>query len=111
VLRDLIVSAVPFDLPSARSANAVFFPCHAEAIARLAQLHARGVAVNEWFWPAVAPAWASGLSRGERWLSLLDAAHTLSEAGLVAAAVVSEAMRAFVEDELLCAIPPGRGAD
>ena len=82
VLRELIVSAVPFDLPSARSANAVFFPGHAEAIARLARLHARGVAVNEWFWPAVAPAWASGLSRGDRWLSLLVAAHTLPEAAL-----------------------------
>jgi len=37
--------------------------------------------------------------------------NTLPEAALVAAAVVSEAMCAFVEDELLCAIPPGRGAD
>jgi len=75
VLRELIVSAVPFHLPSAQSANAVFFPDHAEAIARLARLHARGVAAKEWFWPAVAPAWASGLSRGDRWLSLLDAAQ------------------------------------
>ena len=110
-LRKLIISAVPFDTQSARTANAVSFPCHAEAIVRLARLHARGVAANEWFWPEVAPAWASGLSRGDRWLALIDAAHTLPQAALVVAAVVCEAMRAFVEDELLCAIPPGRGAE
>ena len=104
-LRDLQMAAVPFDLPTAASANAVLFPGRAEAIARLARLHARGIEAHEWFWTAAVPGWRTDLSRGEKWVTLLEAAHALPEARLVAAKVVQEAVRAGIEDELPDAIP------
>ena len=109
-MREVAVSAVPFDLPAARHANAVIFSSRAEALAMLARRHARGVVADEWFWPTVVKAWSAGLSRGERWCALLEAAHSLPEAALAAAAVVEEAWRTGVEDELFSAVPPGSGA-
>lgn len=105
VLRALQMAAVPFDLPAAASANAVLIPGRAEAIARLAQIHARGIEAREWFWAAAVPGWRTDLSRGEKWVALLEAAHALPEARLVAAQVVQEAVRAGTEDELAAAIP------
>lgn len=105
-LREVRMAAVPFDLPGAPAANAVLVPGRAEAIARLARLHARGIEAREWFWAAAVPAWRAGLSRGERWAALLEAAHALPEAVLIAAEVVREAVRAGVENELLGAVPP-----
>lgn len=102
-LREVQVAAVPFDLPAAIDANAVLIPGRAEAIARLARLHARGIEAREWFWTSAVPAWGDGLSRGERWVALLEAAHALPEAVLVAAEVVREAVHAGVENELLAA--------
>lgn len=99
-LREVQMAAVPFDLPAATGANAVLIPGRAEAITRLAQLHARGTEAREWFWTAAVPAWGDGLSRGERWVALLEAAHALPEAVLVAAEVVREAVHAGVENEL-----------
>ena len=107
-LREVRMAAVPFDLPGAPAANAVLVPGRAEAIVRLARLHARGIEAREWFWAAAVPAWRAGLSRGERWLVLLEAAHALPEAVLVAAEVVREAVRAKVEDELLEAVSLGQ---
>lgn len=107
-LREVRIAAVAFDLPGATGANAVLVPGRAEAIARLARLHARGIEAREWFWAAAAPAWDAGLSRGERWVALLEAAHALPEAVLVTAAVVREAVRAKVEDELLDAVSLGQ---
>src|SRR5262249_36778716 len=83
----------------------------AEAIAHLARLHARGETSMEWFWTAIVPAWRAGLSRGECWLALLQAAHHLPEAPLAAAMIVTEAVPARAENELLCSLPPGRGRD
>jgi len=105
-LRNVRMAAVAFDLPAAAGANAVVIPGRAEAIARLARLHARGIETHEWFWPAAVPGWGAALSRGERWVALLEAAHALPEAVLVAAEVVREVVRAGVEDELLDALPP-----
>ena len=105
-LREVRMAAVPFDLPAAPAANAVLIPGRAEAIARRARLHARGVEAREWFWAAAVPVWRAGLSRGERWVALLEAAHALPEAVLIAAEVVREAVRAGVENELLGAVPP-----
>jgi hypothetical protein len=107
-LREVRMAAVPFDLPGATGANAVLVPGRAEAIARLARLHARRIEAREWFWEAAVPAWNAGLSRGERWVALLEAAHALPEAVLVTAEVVREAVRAKVEDELLDAVSLGQ---
>jgi hypothetical protein len=107
-MRKLRTQAVPFDSPAAQEANAVLFPGQVEAIARLARLHARAVLLDEWYWKAVLPTWRTGLSRGERWLTLLQAAHDLPEATLAVVAIVEEALQAGVEKELLCALPPGR---
>jgi hypothetical protein len=107
-LRDVRMAAVSFDLPGATGANAVLVPGRAEAVARLARLHARGIEAREWFWAAAVPAWSAGLSRGERWVALLEAAHALPEAVLVTAEVVREAVRAKVEDELLDAVSLGQ---
>ena len=107
-LREVQMAAVPFDLPAATGANAVLIPGRAEAIARLARLHARGIEAREWFWTAAMPAWGGGLSRSERWVALLEAAHALPEAVLVAAEVVREAVGAGVEDELLGALSTGQ---
>ena len=109
-MREVVAAAVPFDLPAARHANAVTFSSRAEALAMLARRHARGVEADEWFWPTMVKAWRGVLSRGERWCALLEAAHSLPEAPLAAAAVVEEALRAGVEDELFAAVPPGSGA-
>jgi hypothetical protein len=106
-LRAVRMAAVPFDLPSAPGANAVLIPGRAEAIARLARLHARGIEAREWFWAAAFPGWSAGFSRGEKWVALLEAAYALPEARLVAAEVVREIVLAGIEDELLDALPPG----
>jgi hypothetical protein len=102
--------AVAFDLPEARDATAVVFPDRARPIVALARLHARRAQTDAWFWPAVVPRWHSCQSSEDRWLLLLDTAHTLPEAAIVAAAIVNEAELAGVERELLAAIPAGRAA-
>lgn len=105
------LAAVHFDSPAAGSANAVIFPSRAEALGALARLHARRIEPREWFWRAAVAGWAAPLSRPERWRTLLDAAHELPEAAVISARIVREALRAGIEDELLSAIPPGRGAE
>jgi hypothetical protein len=111
ILREIARDAVPFDSPAAPAANAVIFSAHIEGIVRLAARHARRLGATEWFWTSIAPAWRSELSRGERWIALLEAAHALPEAAIAASAVVGEAVCTQVEDELLCAVPPGQGAE
>jgi hypothetical protein len=108
-LREARMAAVPFDLPAARTADAVLVAGSAEGLARLAKLHAAGAELREWFWTAVVPAWRADLSRSERWLALLEAAHELPQAALAAAMIVEQAVCAGMENELLCAVPPGRG--
>lgn len=110
VMRQARLTAAHFDSPGAASANAVIFPSRADAIAALARAHSRRVEPGEWFWRAAVPGWAAPLSRPERWRALLEAAHELPEAAIISARIVSEALRAGVEDELLSSIPPGRGA-
>src|SRR5262249_33236899 len=110
-MREVRGHAVPFDSPSAKHANAIVISGQAEAIAYLARLHARGETSTEWFWTAIVPAWNDGLSRGERWLALLQAAHDLPEAPLAAGMIVKEAVQARAENELLCALTPGRARD
>ena len=110
-MREVRMQAVCFDSPAAKQANAIVISGQAEAIARLARLHARGEVATEWFWTAIVPAWRAGLSRGERWLTLLQAAHDLPEAPLAVAMIVKEAVEAGAENELLCSLPPGRGRE
>jgi hypothetical protein len=110
-MREMHLQAVPFASPAAKHANAIVISGQAEAIARLARLHARGKTSMEWFWTAVIPAWQEGLSRGGRWLALLQAAYDLPEAPLAIAMIVKEAVEAGAENELLCSLPPGRGRE
>ena len=109
VTHDILSRAVTYDLPSAGAANAIAFPDRGEAIVALARLHATDASADEWFWPAVVHGWHPGASRGERWSRLLDAAHGVPEAAVVAAAVLDQAIRARAQDELLASIPSGRG--
>ncbi len=109
VLQAARLEAVPFDQPAAQETNAVFIPGQLEAIVRLARRHAHGAPAEEWFWKMIVPGWRPDLSSGERWLALLRAAHELPEAAVAVAAVVEEAVEAGVENELLCALPPGLG--
>jgi hypothetical protein len=104
VLREARIEAVAFDHPGAANANAVSIPGRAEAIMRLARLHAQRVEAREWFWPSAVPSWTAALSRAEKWLTLIEAAHELPEATRVTAEVMREAVRAGVEDELLGAV-------
>ena len=110
VLREVAATAVPFDSPAAQHANAVIFPGCTGAIVALAQRHARGAGTLEWFWRSAVARWRAGLSRGESWLALIEAAHGLPEAVFVAASVVEVAVQAGVENELFAAVPPGHGA-
>jgi hypothetical protein len=104
-----IAQATVYDMAPAPRANAVVFPGRAEAIVALARLHARRAPVDAWFWPRIVEGWRHDLSRGERWLRLLDAAHDEPEAAAVASLVVAAAVGAGAEDELLGSVPPGRG--
>jgi hypothetical protein len=109
--RDAILQAVTYDRAAAGAANAVVFPDRSEAIIALARLHALGFAADEWFWPSIVGGWRTGLSRRERWLLLLDGAHSVPESPIVAAAILAQAIAAGAEDELLSSIPRGQGAD
>jgi len=108
---EVISQAVPYDSPAAGKAAAVVFPDRSEAIIQLARVLARDTGCNEWFWPEVVRGWRSDVSREERWLRLLEAAHSAPEAALVAAAVVGEALGAGVQDRLLSSIPAGQVLD
>jgi hypothetical protein len=110
VAQAVMSEAVAFDLPAAAAANAVVFPDRSQAIITLAGQHAVGAPADEWFWPEAVPGWRSGASRGERWSLLLQAAHDLPEAAVVAAAVVRQAIAAGAEDALLSSVPAGQGA-
>jgi hypothetical protein len=109
VTQDIMSQAVTYDVASAGAANAVAFPDRGEAIIALARLHATGASGDEWFWPAVVHGWHPGASRGDRWSRVLEAAHAVPEAAVVAAAVLDQAIRARAQDELLASIPSGRG--
>lgn len=108
VMRRAALDAVPFDHPTSPASEAVLFPDRAAPLVALARLHARHAPTEAWFWPAVVPEWRAARDRGDRWRLLLDAAHALPEAAVVAAAIVNEAVEAGAERELLTAIPTGR---
>lgn len=108
--REAMADAVVYDLPPADTANAVAFRDRGEAIAALAERHARELFTGHWFWPAVVPGWDSGLPRAERWRLLLDVAHGMPAAPLVVAAVVHRAFSAGRQHEMLACIPVGGGA-
>jgi hypothetical protein len=104
----LASTAVAFASPLAASADVVVIPGRTEALMHLARLHARGIRPAEWFWPHLAPAWHPDASRAENWVHLLEAAHTLPESPIAAAAVVNEIVTAGKAEELLHAIPAPR---
>ncbi len=109
VTRDVMSQAVAYDVPAAGDANAVVFSDRGDAIIALARLHARGAPAREWFWTAIVRGWRADASRGERWSLLLQAAHGVPEAAVVAAALIDQAIGAGVEDALLSSIPAGQG--
>lgn len=100
--------AVPWDAPGAGAAAAVRFPDRAEPLVMLARLLAGRRPADQWFWPMVLPALRAASNRAGRWLALLDEAHTLPEAAVIAASIVHEAISAGADQELLSAIPAGR---
>lgn len=100
VTREVMSEAVAYDLPAAREANAVIFQSRAAAIVALARLHARGAGVDAWFWPAAVPGWKASRTTAERWVQLVDAAHTGPEAAVASAAIVAEAFAASAEQSL-----------
>jgi len=110
VAHEVVSQAVTYDLASARDANAVAFHDRSDAIITLARLHARGAAADEWFWGEIVRGWRAAVSRDDRWSLLLDAAHGVPEAAIVAAAVVDQIVRAGSGDRWLSSIPAGRGA-
>jgi len=110
VAHDVMSQAVTFDVPAAGAANAVVFPDRSDAIVALAGVYAGGASADEWFWPEVVDGWRADASRAERWLLLLQAAHGVPGAAIVAAAVIDRAIRAGVEDALLSSVPTGQGA-
>ena len=110
VAHDVMSQAVTFDVPAAGAANAVVFPDRSDAIVALAGLYAGGAPADEWFWPEVVNGWRADASRAERWSLLLQAAHGVPGAAIVAAAVIDRAIRAGVEDALLSSVPTGQGA-
>jgi len=111
ITRDAAADAVAYDLPAAADANVVAFPDRADAIVALARLHGRSAPADDWFWSDVVPGWRSDASRDARWSLLLDAAHQMPEAGVVAAAVVDQAIRAGTEGGLLSSVSSGQGAE
>ena len=110
VAEDVMSQAVTHDVPAADAANVVVFPDRSEAIVALAGLHARGAAADEWFWPDVVGGWRADASRSERWSLLLEAAHGLPEAAVVAAAVIDQAIGTGAEDAVLASVLAGQGA-
>ena len=109
VTQEIISAAAWYELPSATQANAVRFPDRGAAIVALARLHARRAPAADWFWSGVVAGWGTRVPRGRRWTLLLEAAHHVPEAVIVAAAVVEAAVRAGDEDTLLESIPPHQG--
>jgi len=103
--RDLMPQAVSWDAARAGEANAVYFASRGEALVALAARHARGEPTAEWFWSAVVPRWRN-VSHRDRWRTLLDAAHDLPDAILVAASIVERAVDARAEIRMLATIEP-----
>jgi hypothetical protein len=108
VTSELLSHAVIYSDRAAETAAAVTFPSRSAAMVALARVYARRARAGEWYWPIVVPGWRTA-NRAQRWLLLLDAAQTLPEALLVAAAIVDQAIAAGADHELLSAIPGGRG--
>jgi hypothetical protein len=103
--RAVMSQAVSWDARRAPEANAVYFASRGEALVALAVRHSRGEPTDEWFWSAVIPRWRT-VSPGDRWRRLLDAAHDLPDATLVAAAIVERAVDAGADTAMLAAIEP-----
>lgn len=103
--RAVMPHALSWDARRAPEANAVFFASRGEALVALAVRHSRGQPTDEWFWSAVIPRWHN-VPHGDRWRTLLDAAHDLPDATLVAAAIVEQAVDAGADAAMLAAIEP-----
>jgi hypothetical protein len=108
--RQVWSEAVSYDLPSAAAAQVVVFPDRARPIVALARLHASGASTHHWFWRAAVPEWRPDMPAEEGWHVLLDAAHHLPAAVLVAAAVADAAAEAGVADVLLAGVRRSQAA-
>jgi hypothetical protein len=106
IAADVIANAVAYDSDAASTANAVVFPDRAEAVIAMASAHARGAALDEWFWGEVVAGWRLDVPRGLKWQMLIEAAHQSQAPPMTAAAVVERAVAGGVEGELLTAISP-----
>ena len=86
------------------------FPIAATPSSRSPACTRPALRADEWFWPEVFLAGAPTRRAAERWSLLLQAAHGVPEAAVVAAAVVRQAIGAGVEDAVLSSVPTGQGA-
>ena len=105
-IREMKTQAVPFDDPAAAQAPVVFFASISEAIVQAARRLARHKPVSEWFWRSALPGLSHDSAPTENWLRLVELAQSHPGAS---AALVAEAASADALDELLAAIPVGRG--
>jgi hypothetical protein len=85
----MLSSAVIGNCANAAGAGVVVFRSVADAIVAAARVTSREA--DAWFWPRIVPGWTEHRF-AQRWPLLLEAAHRLPAAPLVAALVVREAL-------------------
>jgi hypothetical protein len=86
----MMSSAMIGDRADAAGADVVVFRSPAAALRAAARATSSGT--DAWFWPRIVPGWTDA-AIAERWPLMLEAAHRLPVAPLVAASVVREALR------------------
>lgn len=97
----MVSSAVIGDRADAAGADVVVFRSAADAIIAAARATSSGA--DAWFWPRIVPGWTE-TTFAQRWPLLLEAAHRLPAAPLVAALVVREALRHESGEQFLASL-------
>ena len=97
----MVSSAVIGDRADAARADVVVFRSAADAI--IAAARATSSRTDAWFWPRIVPGWTD-TAVAQRWPLLLEAAHCLPAAPLVAALVVREVLRHESGEQFLASL-------
>jgi hypothetical protein len=105
-LREVELTAVHAEDPSAPAAPAVFFRDGAEACALLAVRLAAGAPVDAWFWPSAVPGWRAGMDAGEGIRLALRAAAASAQGAAAVAEMLRMALARGAADRLLLTTLP-----